>query len=611
MRNGGNLTTLGYYQVARAQLALLFGDLDTACRLGANGFANHDAIISQIQSAELHLYYGLALALRRRVRSLTVRERRRLATCRTVCARHARDCAANYASWHLLLEAEVARGDKALSLYDGAIEAARRNVQPNIEGLAAELAARMHLAANRRTVGQGYLRDAVAAYARWQATAKVDHLVQEFAELLPEHALSRVAAPTTSRPARGILNLEDAMLAARALSDETALDQLLERLLRIAIEGAAAVSGLVVLANADGLSIEAIANAESDRVERAPSTALADACGVCVPVVQTVIRRGGAVVIDDAIDDPRFGTAPDVRARRPRSIACVPILVRDHLLGVLYVENNMTSGAFTPDRVRLLTLMASEVAVAVERLRLADQARASHDALSVAMRRVDVLEKSRVHLGKFVPPSVQRLIDANPDAPALEKRERDVTILFLDIEGYSRLTESLPRDRLDWLVRTYFSAFLDIVHDCRGEVNETAGDGLMVLFQDDYESVHASNACRAALAIATAARALNASLAEQFAPVLVNIGINSGAALVGSTRLQGAGDARWTFTATGAVTNVASRCGAFATGGTIVVSDATARRVSAQFALEPLGVQHLKNVSAPVLLYHLLETEKS
>ena len=319
-----------------------------------------------------------------------------------------------------------------------------------------------------------------------------------------------------------------------------------------------------------------------------------------MPVVQTVVRRRAAIVIGDATRDAQFGMVPDVRARQPRSIACVPIALKERLLGVLYVENNLAPDAFNPERVRLLSLMASEVAVGVERARLSGVARESHEALGVAMRRVELLEKSKAHLGKFVPQSVQRLIDANPDAPALEKRERDVSILFLDIEGYTRLTEALSRERLDWLVRTYFSRFLDIVHAHRGDINETAGDGLMIIFQDDDDRAHAVNAARAALEVGQATQELNTALSGQFEPLAVNIGINSGAALVGATRLQGSAEARFTFTATGAVTNVAARLGALASGGSVIVSEATAARLGAQFLLEAMGPQQLKNVSEPV-----------
>ena len=610
VRASGNLTTLGYYQVSKLQLALLFRDLDTARRIGEEGYANREAVLSQIHSAELHLYFGLVLcAVLRDRTAATVARRKTLAACRRVLARHARSAPANFEPWHLLLEAEARSGigDAGLSQYDRAIDSARSHGQPNLHGLAAELAARSQLAAGRRTVAQSYLRDALAAYEAWQAMAKVHQLVQEFADLLPEQALAISVPPALpGRRVTAAIGLEAALGAAHALTNETDLDELLERLLRIAIEGAGAQTGQVVLQRDAGLFVEAMADAERDGVLMAHRP-LAEATAMCIPVVQTVLRRRAPIVIADALEDPQFGMVPDVRSRQPRSIACMPIATKDRLLGALYVENNLRPAAFSPDQVRLLSLMASEVAVGVERARLSGVARASHDALGAAMRRVELLEKSKAHLGKFVPQSVQRLIDANPDAPALEKRERDVTILFLDIEGYTRLTEALSRERLDWLVRTYFSRFLDIVHAHCGDINETAGDGLMIIFQDDDTAAHASNAARAASEIGRATQVLNASLAAQFEALAVNIGINSGVALVGATRLQGSAEARFTFTATGAITNVAARLGAFATGGAVVVSEATAARLGSAFELEALGPQRLKNVSEPVLPYRLLD----
>lgn len=610
VRDGGNLTTLGYYQAGKLQLALLFRDLETALRIGAEGYANREAVLSQIHSAELHLYYGLVLcAVLRDRATATAARRATLVACRRVLARHARSAPSNFAPWQLLLEAEARSGasDAGLSLYDRAIEAARSHGQPNLHGLAAELAARSQLAAGRRTVAQGYLRDALVAYEAWQAMAKVHQLVQEFAALLPEQALA-LAAPVAApgRRAAASIGLEAALSAVHALADETELDELLERLLHIAIEGAGAQTGQVVLQREEGLFVEAMADAGDDAVLVAHRP-LADATAMCIPVVQTVLRRRAPIVIADALEDPQFARVPDVRDRRPRAIVCMPIAAKDRLLGVLYVENNLQPAAFAPEQVRLLSLMASELAVGVERARLSGMARQNREALGAAMRRVELLEKSKAHLGKFVPQSVQRLIDANPDAPALEKRERDVSILFLDIEGYTRLTEALSRERLDWLVRTYFSRFLDIVHTHRGDINETAGDGLMTIFQDDDSTAHAANAARAAMAIGLATRELNASLAAQFDALAVNIGINSGPALVGATRLQGSAQARFTFTATGAVTNVAARLGALASGGAVLVSEATALRLGGAFALEPLGPQRLKNVGEPVQAFRLLD----
>ena len=99
-------------------------------------------------------------------------------------------------------------------------------------------------------------------------------------------------------------------------------------------------------------------------------------------------------------------------------------------------------------------------------------------------RKLGELRRIKDHFAKFVPEAVKRLVAANPEAPALAKRERDVTMLFLDISGYTRLSERLPPESLNALVERYFSTFLDRIHEAGGDINETAGDGFMAVFQD-------------------------------------------------------------------------------------------------------------------------------
>ena len=94
------------------------------------------------------------------------------------------------------------------------------------------------------------------------------------------------------------------------------------------------------------------------------------------------------------------------------------------------------------------------------------------------------LRRAKDHFAKFVPEAVKRLVAANPEAPELAKHERDVSVLFLDISGYARLCEQLPLEVLNRLVERYFSTFLDRIHEAGGDINETAGDGFMAIFQD-------------------------------------------------------------------------------------------------------------------------------
>ena len=228
--------------------------------------------------------------------------------------------------------------------------------------------------------------------------------------------------------------------------------------------------------------------------------------------------------------------------------------------------------------------------------------------LQESRQRLAVLEQVKGELSKFVPESVKRLLEENPDATELEKKNVEVSVLFLDIGGYTKLSEQLEPKRLNQLVQTYFSSFLEIIQNHHGDINETAGDGLMVIFQPprDGRTDHALNAARAAFAIRQRTLALNEEYAGMFPPVQLHMGINSGEALVGATKIGGVGAQRWTFTAQGQTTNQAARFAGFAKGDDIVVGPATAERIRAHFVLEALGEQTFKNVSQPVPVFRLI-----
>ena len=149
-------------------------------------------------------------------------------------------------------------------------------------------------------------------------------------------------------------------------------------------------------------------------------------------------------------------------------------------------------------------------------------------------RKLGELVKIKEHFAKFVPEAVKRLVAANPDAPELAKQERDVSVLFLDISGYTSLSDRLAADVLNALVERYFSTFLDHIHAAGGDINETAGDGFMTIFHDVDVRTHAVQAVDTALALLSATEALNRDNTAY--PLSIHIGINSGMALVGSTR---------------------------------------------------------------------------
>ena len=139
--------------------------------------------------------------------------------------------------------------------------------------------------------------------------------------------------------------------------------------------------------------------------------------------------------------------------------------------------------------------------------------------LKAAIQKVELLEKAKGHLSKFVPQSTQKIVDQNPDAPELEKQDEDVSILFLDIAGYIMISESQNAASVNYLIERYSSSFLDDIYQNNGDINETAEDGLMIIFQDADRMKHAAQAARTALAIRNKIQQINIDLEGEYEPV--------------------------------------------------------------------------------------------
>ena len=229
------------------------------------------------------------------------------------------------------------------------------------------------------------------------------------------------------------------------------------------------------------------------------------------------------------------------------------------------------------------------------------------ESLRESMQKVQLLEQVKGELSKFVPEAVTRLLAQNPDARQLEKREADVSVVFLDVEGYTRLSEQLPPQRLNKMIQDYFSAFLEIIRANHGDVNETAGDGLMVIFQSEGSRTrHALNAAGSAFQLLSKVAELNEGFSGIYPPVAIHVGINSGPALVGATKIDIAGGGRWTFTASGPTTNLAARVAGLTRGrrGQGRPGD----RRPDQGPVRPRGHRgaHAQERRRPVLVYRLV-----
>jgi predicted ATPase/signal transduction histidine kinase len=283
-------------------------------------------------------------------------------------------CPQNFGHRADLVSAEIARIDghtaEALLLYEQAIEGASRERFVNEEALAHELAARCRLASGLARTAADALLSAREGYARWGATAKVAALDEEFPQLGSSRRALDLIATRPPAPDGGQPNLDvySLLKAAEAISSEVELDRLLEKLIAVSLEVAGARRGALVLAEAQRLTVRAVGEVAAPvalgrtelwAAEHMPRT-----------LIEHVFRSRETVALADASGGASFYDDPYVRAGHGKAILAVPIVRQASTLGVLYLENDLASYGFSPDKVRIVTLLTSQIAIALENGRL-------------------------------------------------------------------------------------------------------------------------------------------------------------------------------------------------------------------------------------------------
>jgi predicted ATPase/signal transduction histidine kinase len=312
--------------------------------------------------------------------------------------------AENWAARHHLLKAEWLRfSGKTLEAekeYDLALEAAKKANQFHVWGLAGEWAAAFYLNQGLERAAQGYLREAHYAYGRWGATALTRRLEDRHPFLFPSAAKPARAVSTvttvlgagaltstgilsttttggtsaglgTSTGVAASLDFDSIIKATQALSMEVNLSALLDKLMRTVMENAGAEKGVLLLQNDESkLSVQAAARADGVPYPYTPGTAIDQLNDLPRTVVYFVFRTGTGAVLSHAAREGDFVRDEYIAAHGVKSVLCTPVLNRGAVVGVLYLENNLTPDAFTPQRIETVQLIAAQAGISIENARL-------------------------------------------------------------------------------------------------------------------------------------------------------------------------------------------------------------------------------------------------
>jgi len=387
-----NFASLCCYHIFKCQVLYLYGEYAMAldCALKAQELLS--SIKGQYLVSEHNFFFSLIIAALYPAVSEAEQKQYwdKLKANQKQMRIWADNCSENFLYKYFLVAAEMYRitGNdiKAIDLYEQAIESARENEFIQNEALSNELAAKFWLNKGREKIAKVYIREAHYGYQLWGAKRKVEDLEEKYPQFLSEVTQTQVGLPATvstnsssSSTNTSILDVMTVVKASQVLAGEIVLEKLLKKLMRIVLENAGAQKGFLILDKENNLVIEAegavgennvtvLQSIPVDSVDASTQIPLLSAA-----IINYVARCQENVVLNDAAYEGQFTNDPYIFATQPKSILCTPLLHQGKLSGILYLENNLSTGAFTPDRLDVLKLLSSQAAISIENAKLYEE----------------------------------------------------------------------------------------------------------------------------------------------------------------------------------------------------------------------------------------------
>lgn len=353
-------------------LNYLFGNIEEAMNSLDVEFPPH--LKAEVIFTEYITYYSLTLLAQYNTSDSQEEDLQKVTENQELMQIWAHHAPMNFQYRYELVEAEKARvlGEtlQAMDLYDAAINGAKENGFIQYVALTNELAGVFYLELGREKIAQTYLAEAHYAYRRWGANAKVKHLENQYPQFRLEQTIPQpkikkdVTIDSTTSSDTQDLDLMTIIKASQSLAAEIVLDDLLGKLMQIVVENVGAQLGYLILEKNGQLCLEASAYGEEINISQ--SLPIQDSQQLPFSIINYVARTKENVILDEATTAELFSRDPYITKNQPQSVLCTPILNQGELLGIIYLENNLTSNAFTDDRLEVINILSSQAGISIK-----------------------------------------------------------------------------------------------------------------------------------------------------------------------------------------------------------------------------------------------------
>ncbi len=499
-RNKGNATILSLYHVLRCLVAVILEKPVEALEEAEQASAVLDGVKGMTWVPQHHFIHTLALAD-------AIREERlapsaaltRIGKYRDQLEAWAKQSPDNYRPKLLLIEAEtedLAGEDHGtlLDAYDTAIDAASHAGRTLDHALACERAAACWLRRNKPQLAGHYLRRALAGYETWGAEAKVSQLMRAHsALLLPLHPRSSEGETSSSSSGDELhaIDIYSVLKAAQTVAGELVIDRMLSRLIGLVIETAGAQSGFLLLEQDNEWRVVAAQLPDRASVEVLQWRSLSDYPEIAATVVQYVARTKKAVNLDDATKSTLFAADSSITARHCKSLLCLPIINRGELGGILYLENNLASHAFTRTHTRILQLLTTQAISSLEisryYARVQNLNRSLEEEIEERKRTESKLEFLANHDALTELPNRRLFYDRVKHA--IQRAQRSggrVAVLFLDLDQFKNINDTLSHQVGDQLLQQVAQRLAAQVRE-EDTLGRLGGDEYVLLMEGNLE----------------------------------------------------------------------------------------------------------------------------
>ena len=412
-----------------------------------------------------------------------------------------------------------------ISNFKNAISSSKTNGYMRFLALSNELMGRYYRKDGNNEISSFYLKDAHSCYNRWGATTISKQLGKEFSVLVKdEFKPTSYTSTTTTQKDTGALDINSVMKASQTISSEIKLDSLLQKMMEVVIENAGAERGIFIMNRDNKLFMEAEGNANqaTSLLEPIEISGTNDFHNIAISVILYVSRSFESVVLDDAVNDKKFSKDKYIVASKVKSVLCMPLIKQSKLVGILYLENNLISNAFTYNRIEILKMLSSEIAISIENARL-------YENLSRSLEKQKALTNA---YSRFVPNQFLNMLnkDSVIDIELGDQIEKEMTVFFSDIRDFTSLSEKMsPQDNINF-INSYLRRMEPIIGKYNGFIDKYIGDAIMGLFPTNPD-----DALKSSIAMLRRLKSLNEDrISYGWKPIHIGIGLNTGKLMLGT-----------------------------------------------------------------------------